>query len=161
MSSTPSLKSGSHIFGFQIFVITGNSMTPNFKVGDRLLVRVLGNRSKPPARGDAVIIGYDDEAGRRSLKRVVGLPGETVQISEGSLFIDGRHLMEPYLGGLPANLGLDEFSWTLGDNDYFVMGDNRAHSVDSRRFGPIPSGNIVGSVKFRLWPLARRRTNRP
>ena len=136
-------------------------MTPNFKVGDRLLVRVLGNRSKPPARGDAVIIGYDDEAGGRSLKRVVGLPGENVQISEGSLFIDGRHLMEPYLRGLPANLGLDEFSWTLGNNYYFVMGDNRAHSVDSRDFGPIPSGNIVGSVKFRLWPLARRRTNRP
>ena len=146
-----------HIFGYLVYTITEDSMAPNFRAGHRLLVRARSIESGAPSRGDAVIIGYDDEPERRSLKRVVGLPGESIRLGEGSLFIDSHHVYEPYLRGLPANLGLDELSWTLGDDDFFVMGDNRAHSVDSRKFGPVPLRNIVGRVLFRLWPLWRRR----
>ncbi len=160
MSSRQSSTHDSHIFGFQIYVVSGNSMMPNFRVADRLLVRARGPRSRPPSRGDVVVIGYENEPERRSVKRVVALPGESVQLSEGSLFIDGRHVREPYLRGLPANLGLEELSWTLAENDYFVMGDNRAHSVDSRQFGPIRAGSIPGTVMLRIWPLWRKRSKR-
>ena len=92
---------------------------------------------------------------RRYLKRVVGLPGEEVRLSEGTLFLDGRHLAEPYLVGLPASVGLGEGVWGLLENQYFVMGDNRAHSTDSRRFGPVGLEQIAGKARFRWWPLSR------
>ena len=86
------------------------------------------------------------------MKRIIGLPGEEVCLSDGFLLIEGKRLHEPYLKGLPAYLGLDEFSWKLGDGEYFAMGDNRVHSTDSRDFGPLSLGQIVGRVWFRLWP---------
>ena len=93
--------------------------------------------------------------GGRYLKRVVGLPNEEVRLSEGRLLIDGVHLPEPYLGGLPPTLGLTEEAWTLEEGRYFVIGDNRAHSTDSREFGPVGLEEIVGRVLFRWWPPGR------
>ena len=90
---------------------------------------------------------------RGLIKRIVGLPSEEVAFQEGLLYVNGMHLMEPYLGGLPATLGLREMAWKLGDGEYLVMGDNRTRSTDSRDFGPVDAGSIAGRVWFRYWPL--------
>ena len=85
----------------------------------------------------------------------MGLPGEQVRLSEGVVLVDDRELPEPYLGGLPASPGLAEGAWRLGNGEFFVMGDNRGHSTDSREFGPITSGRIIGRAWFRFWPPGR------
>ncbi len=108
-----------------------------------------------PLRGD-LVIARDPRAPRtRYLKRIVGLPGEEVCVTEGVLTIDGSVLPEPYLDGLPASLGLESKTWRLRDGEYFVMGDNRAHSTDSREFGPVASRDILGKATRRVWPLTR------
>ena len=138
-------------------------MDPALRDGDLALV---AKRRRPPARGRIVVVEAAGGAGGAALriKRVVGLPGERVELRDGLLFINGAHFPEPYLGGLPANAGLGCASWTLGADEYFVMGDNRAHSHDSRRYGPARAREIVGAVVARVRPprflraaLSRRR----
>ena len=106
-------------------------MTPSFQPGDRLLASPGAYGHGPPARGDAVIVDSPGAPGERYLKRIVGLPGEEVRLSEGYLLIDGEHLVEPYLAGLPAVLGLEERTWKLAQDEIFVIGDNLNHSSDS------------------------------
>ena len=77
-----------------------------------------------------------------------------MELREGTLFIDGAHHPEPYLGGLPANVGLDCAAWTLGADEYFAMGDNRARSAGSRRYGPIRADDVLGAVIARIWASA-------
>ena len=129
-------------------------MEPSLCDGDLLLAL------KPRGslrRGRIVVIRMPDEAGPEwQVKRVVGLPGECLRLEDGLLFINGIPHREPYLQGLPAYLGLEGASFAIGDDHYFVMGDNRAHSVDSRTFGPIDADLIVGVVAARLWPLLRQ-----
>ena len=141
---------------FELYAVRGDSMTPSFQPGDRLLASPGAYGHGPPARGDAVIVDSPGAPGERYLKRIVGLPGEEVRLSEGYLLIDGEHLVEPYLAGLPAALGLEEKVWELAHDEIFVMGDNRARSTDSREFGPVGAGLIVARVWFRWWPLSRR-----
>ena len=140
---------------FELYVVRGDSMTPSFQPGDRLLALPSAYGRKLPGRGDAVIVDSPSAPWERHIKRIVGLPGEEVQLSEGYLWIDGEHLGEPYLGGLPASLGLEERIWKLAQEEMFVMGDNRAHSTDSRVFGPVCAGMIVARVWFRWWPPRR------
>ena len=131
-------------------------MEPALRDGDLTLV---AKRRRRLARGRvAVVRAPSAGAGGMMIqaKRVVGLPGERVEMRDGSLFIDGAHHPEPYLGGLPANVGLAAAAWTLGADEYFVMGDNRAHSADSRRYGPIRADDIIGAVVARIWPPRRR-----
>ena len=133
-------------------------MTPSFEDGDYLLVSRAAYRSTTPSRGDPVILRDPRDAGegsRENLKRVVGLPGEEVRLDEGMLYIDGEHLVEPYLAGLPASPGLVGGAWRLVDDEYFVMGDNRVHSTDSRLFGPVGRWLIAGKARFHIWPLER------
>lgn len=125
-------------------------MEPSLHDGDLLLVA-------PPRRalrrGRIVVIETPCENGPRwQVKRVIGLPGDSLVFDDGLLFINGAPHTEPYLQGLPAYLGLDSASFDIGDRHYFVMGDNRAHSVDSRSFGPIGASLIAGVVAARLWP---------
>ncbi len=139
----------------QLYAVEGVSMRPNFEPGDILLVRRGAYESRPPRRGDVVIAHDSSDSGRSYLKRIVGLPGEEVSLSEGMLYVDGSHLAEPYLEGLPACIGLESISWRLGAGEFFIMGDNRAHSADSRSFGPLAQNHIAGKVQLRLWPLNR------
>ena len=139
----------------RLYAVTGDSMGPSFEPGDLVLVDRMAYRTVAPERGDAVIVRDPTGRGQRYLKRVVGLPGEEVLLAEGMLFIDGRQMAEPYLGGLPSSLGLRNDARVLGDDEYFVMGDNRAHSTDSREFGPIGKDLILGKARFRCWPLRR------
>ncbi len=108
-----------------------------------------------PLRGDLVIARDPRVRRKRYLKRIVGLPGEEVCISEGTLTVDGTVLPELYLDGLPASRGLDSRTWSLGDGEYFIMGDSRAHSTDSREFGPVELRLILGKATHRVWPLTR------
>ena len=132
-------------------------MEPALRDGDLTLV---AKRRRRLARGRVAVVRAPARGGAGGMmiqaKRVVGLPGERVELRDGSLFIDGAHHPEPYLGGLPANAGLDCAAWTLGADEYFVMGDNRAHSADSRRYGPIRADDVIGEVAARIWPPRRR-----
>ena len=138
----------------RIYTVKGESMLPAVGPGERLLVnsRTAGRR---PARREIVVLRDPAGPSLHSLKRVIGLPGEDVRLSDGILFIGGDHHPEPYLHGLPATVGLDDQSWNLSPDQYFVMGDNRAHSTDSRHHGPLASEFIVGRAWFRCWPLGR------
>ena len=145
------------MWSVELYVVRGLSMTPTFSPGDRLLVRRTPSRTFRIARGELVVVrdGPDDE--RRHLKRVIGLPRESISQSEGDLLVNGRRLDEDYLGGLPAVIGLDDVTWNLGDDEFFLLGDNRAHSTDSRQLGPIRLDRIEGIVRCRFWPLNKLR----
>ena len=132
-------------------------MTPTFSPGDRLLVRRTPRRTFSFARGDVVVVRDGPDGERRHLKRVIGLPRECVRQSDGALLINDRPLDENYLGGLPAVIGLDDVTWKLGDGEFFLLGDNRARSTDSRQLGPAKLDNIEGTVRFRFWPLNKLR----
>ena len=136
------------------YVVRGHSMSPTFSEGDRLLVSRFRGNSFSFARGDVVVV-RDGE--RRHLKRVIGLPRENIRQSDGVLLINDQPLDEDYLGGLPAVIGLDDHTWNLGNNEFFLLGDNRAHSTDSRQRGPVALDDIEGKVRFRYWPLHKLR----
>ena len=135
-------------FGFALYRVQGDSMSPALQGGDCLLVREYTGSRRPLSRGDIVVVAQSDNS---HLKRVIALPGERVTFSDGMLFIDDERLAEPYLQGLPAYLGLDESSYELDGNEYFVMGDNRAHSADSRHYGPVHRSRIEGRAVCRIW----------
>ena len=139
----------------RLYVVRGGSMAPSFQPGELLLVDRAAYRGSSPVRGDVVIACDPRDPSVRHLKRTVGLPGEQVRLAEGMLYVDGVHLPEPYLAGLPASPGLVDQTWKLGDDEYFLMGDNRARSTDSRELGPVPARLIVGRAWFRCWPLSR------
>ena len=136
-------------------------MMPSLRPGDHVLVDVSAYREAGPARGDILVFSIPRADGRSDIKRVIGLPGERVVMAEGVLFIDERQLAEPYLGGLPSSVGLGEWTWDLGAGEYLVLGDNRAHSTDSREFGPIGADRIVGRAWLRYWPLTAWGTVHP
>ncbi len=128
-------------------------MEPTLCDGDLLLVT---RSPRSPRRGRIAVIQMPpDNAPRWQVKRLVGMPGERIAFKDGLLFINETRHTEPYLGGLPANPSLSETAFDIGDNRYFVMGDNRAHSADSRTLGPICADSIVGLVTARLWPPFR------
>ncbi len=139
----------------RLWLVKGESMSPSFRSGELLLVGAAAYRGAAAGRGNVVIVGDPRGTGEHYLKRVVGLPGEEVRLADGMLFIDGVHLPEPYLGGLPSVVGLDCSRWRLSGGEYFVLSDNRAHGTDSRDFGPIGRKLIIGRVRFRVWPPCR------
>lgn len=127
-------------------------MAPTLCQGDYVLVRGCGELVQEPQRGDIVVVGM---AEGRHVKRIVGLPGERVVFTEGMLFIDGDGLVEAYLRGLPPYLGLEDSEFSLASDEYFVMGDNRSRSTDSRHCGPVTRSSIEGRTVWRVWPPLR------
>jgi signal peptidase I len=139
----------------RIYTVRGGSMLPALRPGERLLVSASAYSDSSPSRRDVVVVGNPRGADILYFKRVVGLPGEEIALSEGLLYVDGEHLVEPYLDGLPASLGLGESIWRLGEGQYFVLGDRRARSTDSRKFGPVGLDLIHGRAWLRCWPPRR------
>ncbi len=138
-----------------LYVARGVSMEPTLRDGDLLLA--LAPR-RHLARGDVVILRPPRGSGaERGVKRVVGLPGERIDLEDGMLFVDGVRLPEPYLAGLPASVGLGAQSISVGAGECAALGDNRAHSVDSRRYGAIPLTAVEGIVSLRLWRARAHR----
>ncbi len=138
----------------QPFIVDGASMDPTFRNGQYLIVDELTYHFRDPARGDVLIFKYPRDPKKYFIKRVIGLPGETVNIKNGSVTIvspthpDGLSLTEPYVK-LPKS---DTASFALAENEYFVMGDNRAQSADSRLWGAVPRKNVVGRPIIRFIP---------
>ena len=145
------------MWSVELYVVRGHSMTPTFSPGDRLLVSRTPRRTFSFARGDVVVVRDGPDGERLHLKRVIGFPRESIRQSDGVLLVNGRRLDEDYLGGLPPVIGLEEESWNLGDGEFLLLGDNRAHSTDSRQLGPVRLDNIDGTVRFRFWPLHKLR----
>lgn len=138
-----------------LFLVRGGSMRPTLRDGDLILVRRVSGKGASYQRGSIVVAEMPSLSGDDSLltnvKRVVGLPGELVRVgNDGAVSIEGTSLAEPYLAvGAPATPG-PGLSWLCDDDAYFLMGDNRADSGDSRLFGPVPASNIVGRMWLRL-----------
>ena len=143
-------------FLFQAFYIPSESMTPTLKVHDRVLVNKLSYKLHPVHREDIVVFKappHADPGINDLVKRVIGLPHETVSGHSGHVYINGKLLPEKYL---PAGTRTSDFGPTvIPTNSYWVMGDNRTNSKDSRSFGVITKHNIVGRVFIRIWPLNR------
>lgn len=129
-------------------------MLPTLCEGDYLLVRDQNASAQPPLRGDIVVVTPEGRE-QNMLKRVVGMPRERIVFADGSLLVNGDRLAEPYLRGLPPYIGLDESEFALGRDEYFVLGDNRAHSADSREYGPVHLSQIEGRAVCRVLPLSR------
>ena len=145
------------MWSVELYVVRGHSMSPTFSEGDRLLVSPNQGRSYSIARGDVVVVRDGADGERHHLKRVIGLPRECVRQSDGTLLINDQPLDEDYLGGLPPVIGLDDHTWNLENGEFFLLGDNRAHSTDSRQLGPSKLDDFVGIVRFRYWPLNKLR----
>jgi signal peptidase I len=141
----------------QPFIVNGASMEPAFQSGEYLIVDQLSHRFEAPVRGEVVIFRYPKDESKYFIKRVIGLPGETVLVSGETITIfntehpEGFVLDEPYLG--KDNHESGTITVTLDSDSYFVLGDNRRASSDSRIWGPLPENNIVGRAFLRLLPI--------
>jgi signal peptidase I len=145
------------LFIFQPFFVKGQSMEPNFENGDYLFVDELSYRIKEPQRGEVVVFKYPNDISQRYIKRIIGLPGETVEVKDGMVDIlnkAGEKVLKEESYIPQGVLTLGDINITLKENEYFVLGDNRVASSDSRRWGPVPKQDIIGRVFFRVWPLA-------
>ncbi len=134
------------------FVVEGESMSPYLKHGHYLLVDRLAYRLTPPSREDVVVLRDPGQPGVECVKRIVGLPGEHIQMDRERVLVNGRHLAEPYVGKNAAPETPSPSQWSLDDHEYLVLGDNRKDSRDSRAFGPVNLLHIVGKAWVRYWP---------
>ncbi|MBL8161014.1 MAG: signal peptidase I [Anaerolineae bacterium] len=136
------------------FSVEGPSMQPTFHTDDVLVVSRVNYMFGLPQRGEIVIFNAPGNAPDEPpyIKRVIGLPGETVEIRDTKVFVNGRELYEPYINEPCDAARCRDNSWTLGEGEYFVMGDNRNHSSDSRAFGAVKLERIIGEALVRYWP---------
>jgi signal peptidase I len=156
-------------FAVQTYQVEGGSMLPTLQTGERVFVNKMSffrwdqlpflAKNEPeqyvfgtPARGDIIVFNIRRGDTEQTLvKRVVGLPGENVSIHDGRVFIDDHPLVEPYLTEITSCVG--HCQENLSNGTYFLMGDNRGGSLDSRSFGPVPGESIVGKVWAIYWPV--------
>lgn len=147
-------------FLIQPFYVQGSSMEPNFFTSEYLIVNEIGYRFREPERGDVVVFKYPRNPQEYFIKRVIALPGESVEFKDGEVYIyneiyeDGVVLDEDYLPEDRETFsnGRNEVV-KLNNDEYFVLGDNRNASKDSRVFGPVNKNLIIGSVLLRAWPF--------
>jgi signal peptidase I len=164
-------------FLVQAFFIPSQSMENTLLVGDRVLVNKMVYRFREPRRGEVMVfinpnaptpdrnffedvvhwvtegLGFSSDPQKDFIKRVIGLPGDVIELRRGKVFVNGKRLQEPYLH--PERGTADEGPYTVGEDQFFMMGDNRTNSSDSRVFGAIPRENIVGRAFVILWPPSR------
>jgi signal peptidase I len=139
--------------------IPSGSMLPTLEIGDRLIVEKLSYYSHPPQRGDIIVFapppqlqeqGFEQD--QAFIKRIIGLPGNTVEVKNGHVFIDRQLLTENYIAEAP-NYPMSPM--VVPPGQFFVMGDNRNNSNDSHIWGFLPRANIIGHACFRFWPIER------
>ncbi len=122
----------------------GESMVPTLANGEKLSVDTKAYVSSPPQSGDIIV--FKDDSGAVMVKRVIGVPGDGIEIKDGKVYVNGEAITEPYLNEQNSTETSGNSVWDIPDKNVFVMGDNRAHSKDSRDFGPIPYDGILGKV---------------
>lgn len=143
-------------FVAQPYIVSGSSMDPTFKNGDYLIVDQLSKRFEEPQRESVVIIRYPKDPSKFFIKRLIAFPNEKVEIKNGTVKIfnkdnpNGIEISDSYV----VYQKKENFSVVLGENEYFVMGDNRAGSSDSRIWGSLPKENIIGRPVLRLFPFS-------
>lgn len=142
--------------------IPSESMEPTLMVNDRIIVDKLSLKWRPLERGDMVVFHPPEKTGHeneRWIKRVIGLPGETVSVNHGQVYVDGHELDEPYIRDIPGysvepiDLMKDDPSTKVNEGEYFLLGDNRPNSRDSHVWGSCPADRIIGRAILRYWPL--------
>lgn len=135
--------------------VNGDSMNATLEDGDNLIVDKISYRFTDPDRFDIIVFPYQYQENTYYIKRIIGMPGETVQIQDGMIYIDGEVLEETYGKEVMQYAGIASDPITLGEDEYFVLGDNRNNSSDSRdpSVGNIKEDQIVGKAFIRIWPL--------
>ena len=143
----------------QPFLVSGASMEPNFGTGHYLIIDEVTYRFREPERGEVIVFRYPSNPSTYYIKRIVGLPGETITVQSGAVaiinheFPRGLTLKEDYL--LPGVKTSGNISKKLGDTEYFVLGDNRNYSFDSRSWGPLDKKYVIGIARLRLLPITK------
>lgn len=135
--------------------VVGPSMQPNYKSGDLLLLNKISYRFRNPRMFEVVVISNDET--KYMIKRIIGLPGDSIEYKDNKLYINGEVTKEYFdTEGITNDFSLSELEYdVIPDDYYFVMGDNRENSLDSRYYGLIKKDQILGKVQFRLWPIFR------
>jgi signal peptidase I len=132
------------------YVVDGQSMEPNLHTGQFLIVSRLAYRFGSPQRGDIIVFDFPGDPGDDYVKRIIGLPGDTVLIENNQVYVNDVLLTEPYLP--PDDYTTGAGRWVVPEGNYFVMGDNRAHSSDSRAWGLLSTDKIIGKAWVSYWP---------
>ena len=136
--------------------VVGRSMEPTLEDADNLIVDKITYRFKDPERYDIIVFPYRDGSGMYYIKRIIGLPGERIYINErGDVFVDAERLEEAYIKDKAEDAGLAANTILLGEDEYFVLGDNRNNSTDSRspEVGNVKKDEIIGRAFVRIWPF--------
>lgn len=135
--------------------VSGQSMETTLHDGDNLIVDKISYRFREPERFEIIVFPYQHKENTYYIKRIIGLPGETVQVVDGYVYINGEILEEHYGNEVMENAGIAEEPITLGEDEYFVLGDNRNHSSDSREpsVGILHREDLIGRAWIRIWPL--------
>lgn len=135
--------------------VEGQSMMPTLENGDNLIVDKMTYRFRDPERYEIIVFPYQHEENVYYIKRIIGLPGETIQIIDGYVYIDGEKLEKDYGAEVMQDAGIAEQPIELGKDEYFVLGDNRNHSSDSRasNVGVLNREDLIGRAWVRIWPL--------
>lgn len=136
------------------FIVDGPSMQPNFGDGQFLIISRMQYIFSTPQRGDIIVFNVPGAPASDPplIKRVIGVPGDVVEIRDRLVYVNAVQLYEPYINEPCNEYRCADRRWELGTDQYFVMGDNRNHSNDSRSFGPIDSSHIIGEAVIRYWP---------
>ncbi|MFH1233515.1 MAG: signal peptidase I [Patescibacteria group bacterium] len=146
-------------FLIQPFYVKGASMEPNFHDRDYLIIDEITYRLNQPKRGDIVVFKYPRAPREYFIKRIIGLPNEKVQVKDGAIYVFNKEnplgikIDEPYLADGVKTYGLNEDIVSLDSDEYYVVGDNRNFSKDSRSFGPVNKSFVTGRVLLRGWPF--------
>jgi|SRR3989344_3591498 len=148
-----------YLFAAQPHLVKGSSMEPNFHNGDYILTEKVSYKFRGPQRGEVIVFKAPNRPDADYIKRIIGLPGEKIKVIEGIIYVNGQKLPEQY-----EPINFQTFSgrflqegqeFTVPENQYFVFGDNRSHSSDSREFGPVDKDFIIGRALIRYWPAPR------
>ena len=151
-----------YAFLFRPYQVNGLSMYPTFENGEYVLTNLISKRFTDYNRGDVIVFHSPTEKDKDFIKRIIGVTGDSVSVSEGHVYLNGKMLEEDYL---PTNYVTNGGSFlsegsqvNIPENSYFVLGDNRSNSSDSREWGFVPQDMIIGKSFFVYWPLNRLRT---
>ena len=129
--------------------VDGSSMEPSLHDGEFVVVNRLAYNQDDPQRGDVIVFRYPLDPSRRFIKRVIGLPGDVIEIGDGKVYINDQLVHEPYIAAPPRYTG----TWTVSIGEVFVLGDNRNNSSDSQNWGNLDQDEIIGKANLVYWPL--------